>query len=305
MNKLYLLLFLLSLFNYQITYAGLESVATDGKTNTTTCASIKADTTTCVATPSLYRIYVYEMGLCNDILGTDDNTGISSSPSYFRNHCVKTYDAGSTPVEVIVENNKSSTLPSQYVVEPPNGSYTHGYVLLKNQIDLKGYQWFDKSVAVNGTAAGGGGSSDGINDTVCWTSGSQASRCSTAINQSTYTYNEAIFGNLGDTGNCSGVTNFHCSYNSIQDDAAGYDPTHAFMLDSSLNLETSNDADVNYLLGIASFRNLVVKSAATSTYEVEFKVTRGMTVLTNGTTSGYADIQLWGREFKTITRLTR
>jgi hypothetical protein len=274
--------------------ATLETIAASG-TNTPTCASTLTSLNTCVTTPKYYRIYVYEMGLCNNVIGADANTANSASPNYWRNNCVKTYDAGATPQTIIIENNVSSTLPEAYAIEPPNNTYTHGYVLLKNQIDVKGYQTFDKSLTVRGST---GGDDGGTNNTVCWTSGNLQTICGTSINNASYDYNTSVFGNLGNSGNCTGSPNFHCSYYSLSDSNDGLDPTHAFMLDSSLALESSNASDVAYLLGIASFRSLKTKDNDTTAYEVQFKVTRGMTVNISA-----PNIGLYLTEFKTITNL--
>lgn len=278
-------------------FSGPLEVITPSGTNIPTCSSTLASLNSCVTTPQYYRIYVYEMGLCNNVLGADASTANSASPNYWRNNCVKTYDAGATPQPIIIENNVSSTLPEAYEIEPPNNTYTHGYVLLKNQIDVKGYQRFDKSL----TVVGNNGTDDGgLTDTVCWTSGNLQTRCGTAINNASYDYNTSVIGDLTGSGNCtSGSLNFHCSYYSNSDANDGLDPTHAFMLDSSLALETSNAADVGYLLGIASFRSLKTKNDLTTAYEVQFKVTRGLTV--NVSSAPY--IGLYLTEFKTITNL--
>jgi hypothetical protein len=301
MNKWFISIFLTLglLLKASIALADLETV-TASEANVATCASTITSLTPCVTTPRYYRIYVYEMGLCNNVLGANPNTANSASPMYWRNNCVKTYDAGATPQTVIIENNVSSALPEAYEIEPVNGTYTHGYVLLRNQIDVKGYQTFHKSLDVAGWG-GSGGDDNGTTNTVCWTAGNSTTNCGTEVNNATYDYNSTTIGNLGDGGNCTGVTNFHCTYYSLGDAGDGLDPTHAFMLDSSLALETSNGSDVAYLLGIASFRSLKTKNNDTTQYEVQFKVTRGMTV--NGNGSSPTNIGLWLTEFKTITNL--
>ena len=307
----FLIFFGITLLIPSLAISAIESVPTEG-TNTAECSTstITSVASPCVTTPEYYRIWIYEMGFCNNVAGMNADTGRSSSSLYWRDNCVKTYDAGGTPTELIIENNISSGIIESNIVNPPNGSYTHGYVLLDNRLDIKTYKSFQLGEAgdIEGARTGGGGVADDSSAAVvCWTT-SAGIYCDSSINMATYDWYNITFGNLGDTGNCDGATNFHCSYNTSADYADGLNPTHAFMLDSSLVLEEDTIADVDYLLGMESFTSVKVKSNNTIAYVVNFKVSRGATIIEctdcTPTVPGNTVINIYPIEFKVVTTVT-
>ncbi len=260
------------------------------------CSNVPVDPSSpgaCTTTPSFYKVYIYKMGLCNNIVGTSASTATN-----YVNNCVTTFDAGSSPAEVFVRNNVSDPVTNGTITKPPNGTYTHGYVLIKGQVDIKSSVQFTTSV----TGVGGGSGA------TCWTEGGGvfgATKCGSSVDTSAYGFNTTLFQDLQGSGDCgNGTPAFHCNYNSAADIAARLDPTHAFLLDSLGNLSTnpnfsSAPGDVQNMLGIATFINPVKVDDNSSAMVVEFKVTRGLTVDFRNPTS----INLYLSEFKTVTKI--
>ncbi len=282
-------------FSYKALIAFFLILKTTNVLSAEPCLSVPVDPSSggvCTTTPNLYKVYIYKMGLCNNI----DGTSVATATNYL-NNCVTTFDAGSNPAEVFVRNNVSDPVTNGSITKPPNGSYTHGYVLIKGQVDIKSSVQFTSAV----TAGGGSGN-------VCWTEGGGgfgSAKCGATIDNSAYGFNTTLFQNLEGSGDCPfGSVAFHCNYNSAADIASRLDPTHAFLLDSLGNLSTNPNfsntpGDVQYMLGIATFINQVVVDDNSSAMVLEFKVTRGLTVDYRNPSS----IGLYLSEFKTVTKI--
>lgn len=247
--------------------------------------------TDCVTTPEFYRLHVYEIGLCNGIDAITKTT--PRKVVDWKKNCVKTFDAGSSPVSVLVKNNVSEAIAGGTVIKPPNGTYTHGYVLISGVIEIKGSVSLTDggSNSFRGQIPGGSSAGSG---SICWSSGNgiyawgfaPKTNCGNSIDSSTYEESIIRFQNIRGAGDCVGSDvnpSFHCNFYSSGDIAEGLDPTTAFLIDSNDNLSTIDSygngaGQVDKMLGVATYTTPIVVSNSTSLLDVQFKVTRGLHV---------------------------
>lgn len=89
---------------------------------------------TCRATPITYKVKIYEMGLC-----TASPYGAAKTANLFDTaNCVVTY-TDAAPVEVDIAATIGGTVQLNGTsTPPPNGSYTHAYMLMSKDFKVSG-----------------------------------------------------------------------------------------------------------------------------------------------------------------------
>ena len=146
----------------------LFSSPNQASANTTVCptnpSSDYFDTNgSCFITPDVYKVTIYEMGLClsDPLEGTYHN---SSGQTFTDNvidesTCSPTYK-NSNGLLVNLAEDGSQTLTGGTDIRPSAGSYPHAYVKIKNVFGLKGSYilggttYYSKSVIQNGAVNG-------------------------------------------------------------------------------------------------------------------------------------------------------
>ena len=102
----------------------------------------------CYITPDVYKITVYEMGLCtSDPLATttvDGNGDVNTDYAIDESTCSATF-INESGVQIDLAGGASQSLTGGSNVRPPTGSYGHAYIKIKNVFGLKG------SYTVDGT----------------------------------------------------------------------------------------------------------------------------------------------------------
>ena len=246
--------------------------------NTNPSGAITNTYGTCTSTPDTYIIHIYKSGLCN---GIDPS---SATIPNLNSQCVTTFDSGASPLSVTVQNGISSPLASGTITRPPNGTYTHGFVLIRKDIDMKAIKTLANTV--NGSNGGPG--------STCWTESGIATsgnltKCGPSASAVGFT--TSLVNNLAGSGNCPiGTPAFHCTY-----EEAPYDVTYAYLVTSSNSLATS-DSDVANLLGFATFSSPITVSDSSTAQIIQFRVTQGVTLDFSG-----GALNMYSAAFKTIT----
>lgn len=245
--------------------------------NTNTSGAITNNSGTCTSTPDTYIIHIYKSGLCN---GIDPS---SATVPNINTQCVTTFDSGASPLSVTVQNGISSPLTSGTITKPPNGTYTHGFVLIRKDIDMKAIKTLANTI--NGSSGGSG--------SICWTESGIASsgnftKCGTSASEVGFT--TSLVDNLEGSGNCPvGTPAFHCTY-----DEAPYDVTYAYLVTSSNSLASLGT--VANLLGFATFSTPITVSDSSTAQIIQFRVTQGVTLNFSG-----GALNMYSAAFKVIT----
>lgn len=238
---------------------------------------------TCTSTPNVYTIYLYKTGLCNNI----DPSSAVSVPD-INSNCFTTFDSGATPLAISVVNNVSSPITGGTVTRPPNGTYTHGFVLVGNTIDIKA----TKSFATTMTDV------TGDQGNICWTTAGTAgvggynnlgvhTKCGSSLGGD-YGVTTSVIKDLS----TNGTNLFHETYPE-----APYDLTYAYLLNSSSLLATSPTSVVS-LLGFARYNTPIVVTEESQAMVVKFRVTQGVTA-----DFSYGILNLYTAAFKTLTAI--
>ena len=120
-------------------------ISSNDKVYANTCESLFGDNPSsinnaCYITPSTYKIRVYEMGLCTSdpLAGTsiDSNENVTTDNTISESSCTPTFQSLSGSL-VDLGGNATQTLTGNNF-RPPNGTYPHAYIKIKNTFGLKG-----------------------------------------------------------------------------------------------------------------------------------------------------------------------
>jgi hypothetical protein len=98
----------------------------------------------CQNEPQSYGVTVYSKYLC-----TAAPVAPTASSAYDLSNCVKTLDAGTAGEVVRVTSTSSGVNFTSTMTRPPNGVYTHGVMLLKNEFKIKQDLIFSSSVTAD------------------------------------------------------------------------------------------------------------------------------------------------------------
>jgi len=229
--------------------------------------------TSCTSEPDYYAVTIYEMGLCSAA-----PTAPTSSSAMVGSTCTVIYqNAGGQLVSV--QNGVTGSLSNnELTTTPANGSYSHGYIRMSNDILVKVNQEFGSSLSGDDTSTSGVYcATKAVTYKNDGTSGTQTSVCnSTAPTAGTLTSKMVDFSGASAAG-CFAVDASTCGGAlSVKGGTLS-----AYLLDSSQYLATATGS-VTALLGIQQFTTAVTIAETSTGMDVAFKVSEGMTVSDNG-----------------------
>ena len=219
----------------------------------------------CASAPNAYEVVAYEMYLC-----TSAPTAPTTTSSMGLDNCFKNWEAsdGST---LSVQQNQTIDVPGT-MSRPPNGTYTHGVMLIDNTFGITMAMQFDEAVTAQ----------DGTSGIYCATvAGSGTYGSSNTIPTATSTCGASAItaGKFVEI-----LTTFDSTFDATAT-ADNLNGTSAsitgYLIDSSGNL-AENDADVDKLMGAISFASAVNFTDLTTTLTMSFNVGEGMAIYNNG-----------------------
>ena len=219
----------------------------------------------CASAPNAYEVVAYEMYLC-----TSAPTAPTTTSSMGLDNCFKNWESsgGST---LSVQQNQTIDVPGT-MTRPPNGTYTHGVMLIDNTFGITMAMQFDDAVTAQ----------DGTSGIYCATvDGSGAYGSSNTIPTATSTCGASaiIPGKFVEI-----LTTFDSTFDAsaTADNLNGTSASiTGYLIDSSGNL-AENDADVDKLMGAISFASAVNFTDLTTTLTMSFNVGEGMAIYNNG-----------------------
>tara|TARA_A100001388_G_C28727646_1_gene479804 strand:+ start:229 stop:1068 length:840 start_codon:yes stop_codon:yes gene_type:complete len=219
----------------------------------------------CASAPDAYEVIAYEMYLC-----TAAPTAPTTVSAMGLANCFKNWESTSGAI-LSVQQNEIIDVPGT-MSRPPNGTYTHGVMLIDNTFGITMAMEFDE--IVNGQ--------DGTSGVYCATvtgaeeygSSAQPAASSTCgsspITPGKFT---EILTTFDETFGATAVAN---NLNGTSASITGY------LVDTNGYL-AENDADVDKLLGSLTFASAVNFTDATTTLTMSFNVGEGMSVYDSGT----------------------
>ncbi len=219
----------------------------------------------CASAPNAYEVVAYEMYLC-----TSAPTAPTTTSSMGLDNCFKNWESsgGST---LSVQQNQTIDVPGT-MTRPPNGTYTHGVMLIDNTFGITMAMQFDEAVTAQ----------DGTSGIYCATvDGSGAYGSSNTIPTATSTCGASAItpGKFVEI-----LTTFDSTFDATAT-ADNLNGTSAsitgYLIDSSGNL-AENDDDVDKLMGAISFASAVNFTDLTTTLTMSFNVGEGMAIYNNG-----------------------
>ena len=227
----------------------------------------------CNAQPDYYAITIYEMGLCSSA-----PTAPTSSAAMVGGGCTVVYQ-NTTGELVEVQNGISGSLSSnQLTTTPANGTYSYGYMRIKNDILVKVNQEFTSSLYGDDTSTSGVYcATKSVTYKNDGTSGTQTSVCDTTPpTAGTLTSRMVDFSGASALG-CFAYDATSCS--GPMSVTGG--TLSAYLLDTSQYLATAAGS-VTGILGIMTFTTAITITESSTSMDVAFKVSEGMTVSDNG-----------------------
>jgi len=227
----------------------------------------------CNAEPDYYGVTIYEMGLCSAA-----PTAPTSSSAMVGSSCTIIYQNSSGQL-VSVQNGVTGSLANnQLTTAPANGTYTHGYIRMSNDILVSVNQEFSASLSGDDTSTSGVYcATKAVTYKNDGTSGTQTSVCdSSAPTAGTLTSRMVDFSGASASG-CFAVDASTCGGALTVTGGT----LSAYLLDSSQYLATATGS-VTALIGIQAFSTPVTITESSTGMDVAFKVSEGMTVSDNG-----------------------
>ena len=220
----------------------------------------------CASAPESYEVIVYEMYLC-----TAAPTAPTTSSSMGLDNCFKNWES-SSGATLAIQQNQTIDVPGT-MSRPPNGTYTHGVMLIDNTFGITMAMQFDGTMGgQDGTsgvycasvAGSGTMGSSGVIPTASSTCGSSAITPGKFVETLT-SFDSESFQGVATADNLNGTSA------SI----SGY------LVDTDGNLAV-NDADVDKLTGSLVFADAVNFTEATTTLTMSFNVGEGMSLYDDG-----------------------
>ena len=243
-------------------------------------------TASCATEPDIYKIKVYEMGLCTTAPTLANMATACTS--------VSKIPAGGL---ITVANGTNSAIPGTFT-RPDNGSYSHGYIVIASEFRITATKTF-----VNGLI----GQSHPTSGTTCWTlAGTKRNSNETTI------YDGLTPVEIADTpsvwlADCSDTAAAAAPAETVivQDSFSGSPigaggtataeatingaTINAHLTDDTLAALATTSADVTRLVGFVTFPTAVVITDESTTFTSSFRTTQGSTLATNGTTITHMD----------------
>ena len=220
----------------------------------------------CASAPETYEIVAYEMYLC-----TAAPTAPTLSSSMGLDNCFKNWEppAGAT---LPLQQNQTRDMPG-IMSRPPNGTYTHGVMLIDNTFGITMAMQFDGAVGGQDGTSGVFCASVAGNET--YGSGGNIPSASSTCGSSAITPGKFV----------ETLTSFDSGDFIADVSADNLNGTSAsisgYLVDTDGNLAV-NDADVDKLTGSLVFADAVNFTEATTTLTMSFNVGEGMSLYDDG-----------------------
>lgn len=202
----------------------------------------------CSGQPDTYKLTIYEMKLCTSAI-----TAPTTSSAVGTTSCQAVLTNANATAMTITKGGSAAISGS--IVRPPNGSYTHGYVLLSNTLTILDSRKFDTSLDEE---------NDGDADGKYCVTTSSGIDCSTTDNLTAAEQSMSL-----------GATHM-TGYVSGNSTIAGYGIMNAYLVDINKKLEADTDADVVYIVGQLAFTTPVVITDNTSSMSISLDVSNGV-----------------------------
>ena len=220
----------------------------------------------CASAPESYEVIVYEMYLC-----TAAPTAPTTSSSMGLDNCFKNWES-SSGTTLSVQQNQTIDVPGT-MSRPPNGTYTHGVMLIDNTFGITMAMQFDGTM----------GGQDGTSGVFCASvAGNETYGSSGNIPSASSTCGSSAItpGKFVET-----LTSFDSGDFIADVSADNLNGTSAsisgYLVDTDGNL-AENDADVDKLIGSLVFADAVNFTEATTTLTMSFNVGEGMSLYDDG-----------------------
>ena len=220
----------------------------------------------CASAPESYEIVAYEMYLC-----TEAPTAPTTSSSMGLDSCFKNWES-SSGATLALQQNQTIDMPGT-MSRPPNGTYTHGVMLIDNTFGITMAMQFDGAV----------GGQDGTSGVFCASvAGSETMGSGGNIPSASSTCGSSAItpGKFVET-----LTSFDSGAFDADVTADNLNGTSAsiagYLIDTDGNLAV-NDADVDKLIGTLVFASTVSFTDATTTLTMSFNVGEGMSLYDDG-----------------------
>jgi len=210
-------------------------------------------------------VFIYEVGFCTELPVTP-TTSVAFDAG---ESAVKLYESGSEPLRLEVQNGRSSVL-SSLLERPPDGTYTHGYVILAPKVEVKAHAKFSRALTTNNPD--GGDSVALPANTLCYSrSGSTVYR---------YKGDPKTAAQIATSEGDWGYTTFY--FNSLEPNSQSYSSGGSFLVAESGKIPTAaiaeNDlGDVARLVVVFELDAAVTR--ATQGLDLSFNVANGSTVV--------------------------
>ena len=220
----------------------------------------------CASAPDSYEVVAYEMYLC-----TAAPTAPTTSSSMGLENCFKNWES-SSGTTLALQQNQTIDMPGT-MSRPPNGTYTHGVMLIDNTFGITMAMQFDGAM----------GGQDGTTGVFCASvagSETMGSGGNIPSNSSTCGSSAISPGKFVET-----LTSFDSGTFDADVTADNLNGTSAsiagYLVDADGNLAV-NDADVDKLIGSLVFASTVNFTDATTTLTMSFNVGEGMSLYDDG-----------------------
>ncbi len=221
----------------------------------------------CYIEPDSYRVFIYEVGFC-----TEPPVSPTTSVAFDAGDtAVKLFESGVDPLRLEVKNGESLLL-SSLLVRPPDGTYTHGYVILEPKVEVKAHAKFSRQLVTNKPVAEGGGDLTVAPNTTCYSrSGSMVYR---------YKGDPKTAAQIALSSVDWGYTTYF--FNSLEPNTSSYSSGGRFLVSDSGKIPVSdiaenNIGDVTRLIVIFQLDSAVTR--ATRGLDLSFNVANGSTVV--------------------------
>lgn len=225
----------------------------------------------CSAQPDTYKLTIYEMKLCTAAI-----TAPTTSSAAVTTNCQAVL-TNTNPTAMTITKGGSSDVTGT-ITRPPNGTYTHGYMLLSNVLSIADSRIFSTSL------------DDADDDTPPTADGVWCATTATAgeadCNTSEVTAADPVDMKLGQT-------HFGTNYTAGEQAVSGYGTMNAWLVESDKALgggtgvKATDDAAISYLVGQMQFTTPVIVSDDTTTFNMSVDVSNGILFL-HQSQSGWA-----------------
>lgn len=264
-KKILFLIFSLFFYSNNLFADGFceESNPNESSSGVITMTGAESSHADCSFAPDSYQVVIYELGLCNG-----NPTAPTTSTAYTTTNCTMVINS---PSGQTVDLAAGSEAALSDFSRPADGTYTHGYLLIKNTFGIKVTKQFSSTMHQFNTSNNG---------KFCWTlSGSlKNSEYDSWSNPTTYV-------NCGDEADAAPalytetLDRFGAStYNYGPVNVSGGSILAYLVADSDDKLVTA-DAAADRLFGIQTFTNAIVVDSDSKDFTISFGVNQASSLI--------------------------